>query len=115
MRVAVLKIDEPAAQPRFLELVEGDERFQQLYVARVGWWPDGSVMVQIEDREQRVLQLLRIDPTTGLYAFVSPEASCSNRACGLAGRAALGAAGGAVGRLDQPARLAAYLHAELPI
>ena len=35
------------------------------YVARVGWWKDGSVMVQMENRAQTVLQLLRVDPHTG--------------------------------------------------
>ena len=32
---------------------------------RVGWWPDGSVMAQVVDRAQSVLQLLRIDPVSG--------------------------------------------------
>ena len=35
------------------------------YVARVGWWPDNSIMVQIQNRRQTVMQLLRVDPRTG--------------------------------------------------
>ncbi len=35
------------------------------YIARVGWWPDGSVMAQIQNRKQNVLQLLKLDPVTG--------------------------------------------------
>ena len=35
------------------------------YLARVGWFPDGSVMAQVQNREQSVLQLLRLDPHTG--------------------------------------------------
>ena len=38
---------------------------EDFYVARVGWWPDASIMVQIQNRRQTVLQLLRVDPHTG--------------------------------------------------
>jgi len=37
----------------------------EYYMARCDWWPDGSVMAQVEDRRQHVLELLRIDPVTG--------------------------------------------------
>jgi hypothetical protein len=37
------------------------------YLARVGWWPDGSVAAQVENRSQSLLQLLRIDPLTGNF------------------------------------------------
>ena len=38
---------------------------EDFYIARVGWWPDGSIMIQTQNRRQTVLQLLRIDPYTG--------------------------------------------------
>lgn len=31
------------------------------YIARAGWWPDGSVMVQVQSRDQTVLDVKRID------------------------------------------------------
>ena len=37
-----------------------------IYLARVDWAPDGSVLyVQRQDREQTVLDMLRVDPATG--------------------------------------------------
>ena len=27
------------------------------YVARVGWWPDSTVMIQVQDRRQKILQV----------------------------------------------------------
>ena len=27
------------------------------YIARVGWWPDNTVMVQIQNRSQKLLQV----------------------------------------------------------
>jgi len=35
------------------------------YLARAGWWPDNSVMAQVQNRRQTLLQLLRLDPSTG--------------------------------------------------
>ena len=33
------------------------------YIARVGWWPDGAIMVQTTNRTQNCLQLLHIQPS----------------------------------------------------
>ena len=38
---------------------------EDFYLARAGWWPDGSVMAQVQNRRQTVLQVLRLDPSTG--------------------------------------------------
>ena len=45
------------------------------YVGRVGWWPDGSVMAQIQNRDQTLLQLLRLDPKTGERTVLVEEKS----------------------------------------
>jgi len=36
-----------------------------IYIARVDWGPDGSVYVQRQNREQTVLDMLKVDPVTG--------------------------------------------------
>lgn len=38
---------------------------EDIYLARAGWIPDGSLVAQVENREQTVLDLLRFDPRTG--------------------------------------------------
>ena len=43
------------------------------YLARAGWWPDGSVMAQVQNRRQTVLQLLRLDPLTGARQVLVEE------------------------------------------
>lgn len=45
------------------------------YLARAGWWPDGSVMAQVENRDQTVLELLQIDPITGGRTVLLTEES----------------------------------------
>lgn len=49
----VIGIDNPHVDPN------------DYYIARVGWWPDGSVMAQIQNREQNILQLIKLNPLTG--------------------------------------------------
>ncbi|MEM7664240.1 MAG: DPP IV N-terminal domain-containing protein [Pseudomonadota bacterium] len=41
----------------------GDET--DIYIARVDWAPDGSLYVQRQNREQTVLDMLKVDPATG--------------------------------------------------
>ncbi|MDA9918638.1 S9 family peptidase [Erythrobacter sp.] len=36
-----------------------------IYIARVNWGPDGSLYVQRQNREQTVLDMLKVDPGTG--------------------------------------------------
>jgi dipeptidyl-peptidase-4 len=46
---------------------------QDYYLGRVGWWSDGSVMAQVQNRAQSVLQLLRLDPLTGARTILLTE------------------------------------------
>ena len=41
----------------------GDD--EDVYLARVAWWPDGRLVAQIENRAQTELRLVAFDPTTG--------------------------------------------------
>ncbi len=45
------------------------------YLARVGWFDDGSLAVQVLDRPQARLELLRVDPETGLATLLLVEES----------------------------------------
>lgn len=38
---------------------------EDFYLARVDWFPDGSLAAQLENREQTALKLVRFDPETG--------------------------------------------------
>jgi dipeptidyl-peptidase 4 len=49
----------------FMKISESTWDKSEYYLARVDWWPDGSVMAQVEDRNQSTLQLLRLNATTG--------------------------------------------------
>lgn len=77
-QVVDVKYDEESAPShRELTLVatEGKIAADDYYLARAGWWPDGSVMAQVENREQTVLELLQIDPTTGARTVLLTEES----------------------------------------
>ena len=45
------------------------------YLGRVGWWSDGTVMAQVQNRAQSALQLLRLDPLTGKRTVLLTESS----------------------------------------
>lgn len=47
------------------------------YIARVGFWPDDSVMVQVQNRQQNVLDLLLADSVTGRCHLLVRELSSS--------------------------------------
>jgi len=47
----------------------------EYYLARVDWWPDGTVMAQIENREQTILELLRLNSETGDRCVLLTEVS----------------------------------------
>ena len=57
--------------PRWLAVAEHDE----VYLARVGWMPDGTVVAQVQDRGQTTLDLLRFDPGTGRRQHLLRETS----------------------------------------
>ncbi len=46
-----------------------------IYLARVQWFPDGSLTAQVENREQTELKLLRFDPKTGISKLLIHEKS----------------------------------------
>ena len=82
VKLAVLKVPPPSdsdvaseceATSVWMDLTESS--WDEYYLARVDWWPDGSVMAQVEDRRQRELQLLRLDPVTGAREVLVRE-SC---------------------------------------
>eukprot|EP01038_Epipyxis_sp_PR26KG_P010979 gene10979-14747_t len=54
-------------------IVNPDFPDNDYYLCRVGWWPDGSVMAQVQNRAQSVLQLLRLDPLTGHRTIILEE------------------------------------------
>ena len=53
----------------------GDLDPHDYYLGRVGWWPDNSVMAQVENRLQNRLQLLKLDPLTGARTVLIEECS----------------------------------------
>jgi dipeptidyl-peptidase-4 len=48
---------------------------EDVYLARVAWFPDGSLAVQMLNREQTELRLLRCDPATGSATELLRETS----------------------------------------
>ncbi|WP_298333900.1 S9 family peptidase [uncultured Erythrobacter sp.] len=44
-----------------------------IYIARVNWGPDGMLYVQRQNREQTVLDVLRVDPATGESSIAITE------------------------------------------
>jgi len=59
VRLGVVSVEGGA--PVWMDLGEDDD----VYLARVQWLPDGSLVAQIENREQTTLRLVRFDPQTG--------------------------------------------------
>jgi dipeptidyl-peptidase 4 len=75
VRVGVVGSDgSSAGSPVWLDLgcsgIGGDR-----YVARVDWAPDGTVVVQVESRDQRRLDVIRFDPADGAGALLWTETS----------------------------------------
>ena len=58
-------------EPIWMDL--GDD--EDIYLARVDWMPDGSLCVQIQDREQTRLELIRFDTSTGQGVTLLTEMS----------------------------------------
>ncbi len=57
--------------PIWMDLGEDDD----VYLARVQWFPDGSLVAQIENREQTELRVMRFDPQTGAGKTLLTETS----------------------------------------
>ena len=60
-RVRLGVVSQQGGEPVWMDLGEN----QDIYLARVGWFPDGSLAVQVENREQTSLDLFRFDARTG--------------------------------------------------
>jgi dipeptidyl-peptidase-4 len=58
VRLGVVAAD--GGEPVWMELEEGDE-----YLARVEWFPDGTLSAQVQNRAQTELTLVQFDPRTG--------------------------------------------------
>ena len=71
VRLGIVDVEGSAGNTTWLHLGEPGE-FE--YLARVDWADDGSLLVQVEDRVQRRLTLLRFDPD-GTRTVVLDEAS----------------------------------------
>ncbi|HEY7909037.1 MAG TPA: S9 family peptidase [Thermomicrobiales bacterium] len=71
VRLAVVSLDGGA--PIWMDL--GPEQGQDHYLARVDWFPDGTLTAQIENRTQTTLDLVRFDPQTGARTTLLRETS----------------------------------------
>ena len=69
VRLGVVSID--GGDPVWMDL--GDD--EDIYLARVDWMPDGSLCVQIQNREQTRLDLIRFDTSTGRGVTLLTETS----------------------------------------
>jgi dipeptidyl-peptidase-4 len=58
VRLGVISVD--GGSPLWLDLGPDED----IYLARVDWAPDGNLLVQVENREQTSLDLLRFNPRT---------------------------------------------------
>ena len=69
VRLAVISRDGGA--PTWMDLGPHDDQ----YLARVGWFPDGTLTAQIENRAQTTLDLVRFDAQTGAHTLLLHETS----------------------------------------
>jgi dipeptidyl-peptidase-4 len=70
-RVRLGVISASGGEPLWMDLGESED----MYLARVRWLPDGALSAQIQNREQRVLDLARFDPLTGRRTTLLRETS----------------------------------------
>lgn len=81
VRLAVLSLPTPGDQTAgeakesvWMDVADGvDMDPADYYIGRVGWWPDDTVMCQVQNRRQTVLQLQRLDPKTGQRTVLVEE------------------------------------------
>ncbi|NDJ52107.1 MAG: alpha/beta fold hydrolase [Chloroflexi bacterium] len=67
VRLGVLSRE--GGDPTWMDLDYG----QEMYLARVFWWPDASLGAQVMDRAQSFIDLLRFDAATGQRSLVLHE------------------------------------------
>ena len=73
VKLAVIAIpneySENISNYKFLELINNNKNRMNWkddnYIARVGWFPDNTIYVEIENRQQNELHLIKIDAITG--------------------------------------------------
>jgi dipeptidyl-peptidase-4 len=69
-------------EPVWMSLGEMDSGEAE-YLARVHWFPGGTLAAQLQDRRQRELTLVRFDPETGASTVLLRETSGRKRSCRL--------------------------------
>ena len=69
VRLGVVPVE--GGDPGWMDLGDNPD----IYLARVDWMPDGSLCVQVENREQTQLDLLRFDITTGQHTTLLTEST----------------------------------------
>ncbi len=75
VRLAVLNLCGKREDTVWMDLIQPQWEDEEYYLARVGWWPDGSIMAQVENRSQTILELLRLDPKSGARNVILQESS----------------------------------------
>jgi dipeptidyl-peptidase-4 len=70
VRLGVVDVDVDGGDVRWLDLGDGFE-----YLARVDWFPDGSLVVQLEDRAQSRLDVVKVDVDSGARTVLLTETS----------------------------------------
>ncbi|MBW2451837.1 MAG: DPP IV N-terminal domain-containing protein, partial [Deltaproteobacteria bacterium] len=60
-RIRLGVVSAKGGEPVWMDLGDNED----IYLARVQWFPDGSLSAQIENRKQTSLELVRFDPQTG--------------------------------------------------
>ena len=70
-RVRLGVVSVAGGDPVWMDLGDDDD----IYLARIDWMPDGSLCVQLQNREQTRLDLIRFDTSTGQGATLLTETS----------------------------------------
>lgn len=61
-RVRLGVVSRSGGEPRWLPLADENE---DIYLARVDWTPDGAILAQVQSRDQRRLDVVRLEPASG--------------------------------------------------
>jgi dipeptidyl-peptidase-4 len=72
VRLGVVPVDKPGEMV-WMDITSTLPDPVDFYLARVGWFPDGKLLVQVENREQTELHLLELDPQTGKSRLIIKE------------------------------------------
>ncbi len=72
VRLGVVSINNAHA-PVWMDITSSLPDPADFYLARVNWFPDNSLLAQVENRAQTELHLLHIDPQTGMSRLIHKE------------------------------------------